>query len=214
MTQKRMLAIATWMATLTVTQAQTLPMKLWYNRPAIAFEESLPIGNGKLGALVYGGADNDSIYLNDLTLWTGKPVNPNEGKGSSKWIATIRKALFNEDYKTADSLQHYVQGHNSEYYQPLGRLNIKDANTGVATQYKRQLSLDSALVTLSYQRNGIQFTREYFASHPDKMIGVKLSASQKGAINCDISLTSLIPHLVKASANQLTNANRVRDSRK
>ena len=204
MTQKRMLAIATWMATLTVTQAQTLPMKLWYNRPAIAFEESLPIGNGKLGALVYGGADNDSIYLNDLTLWTGKPVNPNEGKGSSKWIATIRKALFNEDYKTADSLQHYVQGHNSEYYQPLGRLNIKDANTGVATQYKRQLSLDSALVTLSYQRNGIQFTREYFASHPDKMIGVKLSASQKGAINCDISLTSLIPHLVKASANQLT----------
>ena len=204
MTQKRMLAIATWMATLTITQAQTLPMKLWYNRPAIAFEESLPIGNGKLGALVYGGADNDSIYLNDLTLWTGKPVNPNEGKGSSKWIATIRKALFNEDYKTADSLQHYVQGHNSEYYQPLGRLNIKDANTGVATQYKRQLSLDSALVTLSYQRNGIQFTREYFASHPDKMIGVKLSASQKGAINCDISLTSLIPHLVKASANQLT----------
>ena len=114
MTQKRMLAIATWMATLTVTQAQTLPMKLWYNRPAIAFEESLPIGNGKLGALVYGGADNDSIYLNDLTLWTGKPVNPNEGKGSSKWIATIRKALFTGDYKTADSLPHYVQGHNSE----------------------------------------------------------------------------------------------------
>lgn len=55
------------------------PLKLWYNKPATAFEESLPIGNGKLGALIYGGANNDSIYLNDITLWTGKPVNREEG---------------------------------------------------------------------------------------------------------------------------------------
>lgn len=184
--------------------AQTQPLKLWYNRPANAFEESLPIGNGKLGALIYGGSDNDSIYLNDITLWTGKPVDPNEGKDSSKWIPEIRKALFNEDYKTADSLQHYVQGHNSEYYQPLGRLNIKDNNSGKASNYYRQLSLDSSMVNLCYTRNGVKYTREYFASHPDKMIAIKLSASQKNALNCDISLTSLIPHKVKASPNQLT----------
>lgn len=184
--------------------AQTQPLKLWYNRPANAFEESLPIGNGKLGALIYGGSDNDSIYLNDITLWTGKPVDPNEGKDSSKWIPEIRKALFNEDYKTADSLQHYVQGHNSEYYQPLGRLNIKDNNSGKASNYYRQLSLDSSMVNLCYTRNGVKYTREYFASHPDKMIAIKLSASQKNALNCDISLTSLIPHKVKVSPNQLT----------
>ena len=203
-TKKNMIVMATCLASFSLSQAQTLPLKLWYDRPAIAFEESLPIGNGKLGALIYGGADNDSIYLNDLTLWTGKPVDPNEKKGASRWIPEIRKALFNEDYKTADSLQHYVQGHNSEYYQPLGRLNIKDVNMGEATHYYRQLCLDSSVVNLSYSRNNVVYTREYFASNPDKMIAIKLGASEKGAINCDISLTSLIPHLVKASQGQLT----------
>ena len=110
-----------------------LPNKLWYNKPAYAFEESLPIGNGKLGALVYGGANNDSIQLNDITLWTGVPVDPNEGGEAYKWIPKIREALFKEDYKTADSLQHYVQGHNSEFYQPLGMISIKDCNQGKFT---------------------------------------------------------------------------------
>ena len=181
-----------------------LPNKLWYNKPAYAFEESLPLGNGKLGALVYGGANNDSIQLNDITLWTGVPVNPNEGGEAYKWIPKIREALFKEDYKTADSLQHYVQGHNSEFYQPLGMINIKDCNQGEFTDYYRELNLDNSLATVHYRRNGIQYTKEYFASHPDKMIAIKLSASQKRAINSDISLTSLIPHQVKASRGQLT----------
>ena len=181
-----------------------LPNKLWYNKPAYAFEESLPLGNGKLGALVYGGANNDSIQLNDITLWTGVPVNPNEGGEAYKWIPKIREALFKEDYKTADSLQHYVQGHNSEFYQPLGMINIKDCNQGEFTDYYRELSLDNSLATVRYRRNGIQYTKEYFASHPDKMIAIKLSASQKRAINSDISLTSLIPHQVKASRGQFT----------
>ena len=180
------------------------PLKLWYNKPATAFEESLPIGNGKLGALIYGGANNDSIYLNDITLWTGKPVNREEGGDAYKWIPKIREALFKEDYKAADSLQLHVQGHNSEYYQPLAIINIKDANKGQFSNYKRELSLDNATAALSYTRGGIQYQREYFASHPDKMIAIRLTASQKEAINCDISLTSLIPHLVKASNKQLT----------
>lgn len=186
------------------SQAASLPYKLWYNQPARAFEESLPIGNGKLGALIYGGADKDSLYLNDITLWTGTPVNPNEGGDAYKWIPKIREALFKEDYKTADSLQHYVQGHNSEYYQPLGLLQIKDANSGKASQYYRELSLDNSIAQVSYLRNGVKYTKEYFASHPDKLIAIKLGASQKNAINCEISLTSLIPHKVKAAQQQLT----------
>lgn len=186
------------------SQAASLPYKLWYNQPARAFEESLPIGNGKLGALIYGGADKDSLYLNDITLWTGTPVNPNEGGDAYKWIPKIREALFKEDYKTADSLQHYVQGHNSEYYQPLGLLQIKDANSGKASQYYRELSLDNSIAQVSYLRNGVKYTKEYFASHPDKLIAIKLGASQKNSINCEISLTSLIPHKVKASQQQLT----------
>lgn len=187
-----------------VPKSNIPPLKLWYNKPATAFEESLPIGNGKLGALIYGGANNDSIYLNDITLWTGKPVNREEGGDAYKWIPKIREALFKEDYKAADSLQLHVQGHNSEYYQPLAIINIKDANKGQFSNYKRELSLDNAMAALSYTREGIKYQREYFASHPDKMIAIRLTASQKKAINCDISLTSLIPHQVKASNKQLT----------
>lgn len=184
--------------------AQTIPLKLWYKQPAGAFEESLPIGNGKLGALIYGGVVNDSIYLNDITLWTGQPVNPEEGKEAYQWIPKIREALFKEDYKTADSLQHHVQGHNSEFYQPLGRLNILDLNSGENTNFHRELSLDSSIVSISYKRNNVEYTKEYFASHPDKMIAIKLGASKEKSINCDISLTSLIPHIAKASQNQIT----------
>ena len=208
MTKKRHI-IFTLLGMGTIAYGQSLPLKLWYNRPANAFEESLPIGNGKLGALIYGGTDNDSIYLNDITLWTGKPVNPQEGGEAYKWIPEIRKALFQEDYKKADSLQHFVQGHNSEYYQPLGLLKIRDYNQGEISNYYRQLSLDSSLVSITYTRGGVRFDKEYFASNPDKMIAIRLSASQKGAINSDISLTSLIPHQVKASTNQLTMSGHV-----
>ena len=208
MTKKKHI-IFTLLGMSTIAYGQSLPLNLWYNRPANAFEESLPIGNGKLGALIYGGADNDSIYLNDITLWTGKPVNPQEGGEAYKCIPKIRKALFQEDYKKADSLQHFVQGHNSEYYQPLGLLSIQDYNQGEISNYYRQLSLDSSLVSITYTRGGIRFNKEYFASNPDKMIAIRLSASQAGAINSDISLTSLIPHQVKASANQLTMSGHV-----
>ena len=161
-------ASSTWNCQATTVSKELQPNKLWYNKPAYAFEESLPLGNGKLGALVYGGANNDSIQLNDITLWTGVPVNPNEGGEAYKWIPKIREALFKEDYKTADSLQHYVQGHNSEFYQPLGMINIKDCNQGEFTDYYRELSLDNSLATVHYRRNGIQYTKEYFASHPDR----------------------------------------------
>ena len=131
------------------TNARQQPMRLWYNRPAAFFEESLPIGNGKIGALLYGGADTDSLYLNDITLWTGQPVDRNEDAGASQWIPKIREALFNEDYALADSLQLHVQGHNSQFYQPLGMLYIDDRNAGSVGSYYRTLSLDSAVAYAS-----------------------------------------------------------------
>ena len=106
------------------------PMVLQYDMPATYFEESLPIGNGKIGALVYGGTDDNIIYLNDITLWTGKPVDRNLDADAHKWIPEIRKALFNEDYQLADSLQLHVQGPNSQHFQPLGTLHIKDLGLG------------------------------------------------------------------------------------
>ena len=132
---RRLLTLLFLSTTLFAVQAQQqLPMRLWYNRPAQYFEESLPIGNGKLGALVYGGTDSCLIHLNDITFWTGKPVDQE-----------IRKALFEEDYAKADSLQLHVEGHNSEFYQPLATMYLVDMNKGDVTDYYRELDIDSAV---------------------------------------------------------------------
>ena len=176
------------------------PMVLQYDKPATYFEESLPIGNGKLGALVYGGTDDNIIYLNDITLWTGKPVDRNLDADAHKWIPAIREALFNEDYQLADSLQLHVQGPNSQHFQPLGTLHIKDLGLGEISNYHRSLNLDSALIKDSYIRDGKKIEREYFASNPDKLIAIRL----RGDINCRIALTAQVPHKVKAIPTQLT----------
>ena len=187
-------------AALAVSAKEQRPMRLWYDRPAQYFEESLPIGNGKLGALVYGGTDDNVIYLNDITLWTGKPVDKDLDKDAHQWIPKIREALFREDYKAADSLQLRVQGPNSQFYQPLGTLHIQDLNAGKVKNYRRTLDLDSAIVRDSYVRNGRTITREYFASHPDKLIAIRLA----GTVNVRIALTAQVPHRVKSAQGQLT----------
>ena len=193
------LLLSTLLCQMAMAQEQA-PMVLQYDKPATYFEESLPIGNGKLGALVYGGTDDNIIYLNDITLWTGKPVDCNLDADAHKWIPAIREALFNEDYKLADSLQLHVQGPNSQYYQPLGTLHIKDLGIGEITKYQRTLDIDSAIVRDSYKRNGKLITREYFASNPDKLIAIRL----RGDINCQIALTAQVPHQVKSTLGQLT----------
>ena len=180
--------------------AQQQPMVLHYDRPADFFEESLPIGNGKLGALVYGGTDDNIIYLNDITLWTGKPVDRNLDADAHQWIPKIREALFAEDYRKADSLQLRVQGPNSQFFQPLGTLHIKDLGLGAVSRYQRSLSLDSSFVSDSYLRGGRKIEREYFASYPDHVIAVRL----RGDINCRIALTAQVPHKVRPGSLQLT----------
>ena len=185
-------------------KAQQLPMLLHYDHPATYFEESLPIGNGKIGALIYGGVDDNTLYLNDITLWTGSPVDPEEDAGASKWIPEIRKALFNEDYSLADSLQLHVQGHNSQFYQPLATLHIYDHHTGEVSDYGRSLDIDSALCHDHYTRDGITVNREYFASNPDKAILMHIKANKVGGISCTLSLSSQTPHKVRSHNNQIT----------
>ena len=196
---RKYLLLATLFCQMAMAQNQA-PMVLQYDHPASFFEESLPIGNGKLGALVYGGTDDNIIYLNDITLWTGKPVDRNLDTDAHQWIPKIREALFNEDYALADSLQLHVQGPNSQFYQPLGTLHIKDLSLGEIKNYRRSLDIDSAIVRDCYQRDGKLITREYFASNPDKLIAIRL----RGDINCRIALTAQVPHQVKSNIGQLT----------
>ena len=175
-------------------------MVLHYDSPADFFEESLPIGNGKLGALIYGGVEDNVIYLNDITFWTGKPVDRNLDKDAHQWIPKIREALYAEDYAKADELQLHVQGPNSQHFQPLGTLHIRDLNQGLISGYHRQLNLDSALVRDRYMRDGSAVTREYFASNPDRLIAIRLT----GKVNIAVTITGQTPHSAKAAGNQLT----------
>ena len=185
------------------TGKQCPPMTLWYDTPAEFFEESLPIGNGRLGALVYGGVEDNLIYLNDITLWTGSPVDHSTDSDAHEWIEPIREALYAENYEEADRLQRHVQGKNSEFYQPLATIHILDEGGTDYTNYRRELDIDNALCSDSYVRGGVTFKREYLASYPDKAIAVKISANRP-AINVTLSLSSQVPHSVEAGDGRLT----------
>jgi alpha-L-fucosidase 2 len=178
-------------------------MKLWYQQPGVHFEESLPLGNGRLGALVYGNPQDDAIVMNDITLWSGQPIDRDEDKGACRWIPEIRKALFAENYALADSLQLHVQGHNSSYYQPLITLHIKDHDGSSYSSYRRELSLDSALAHVYYKKGKVNYQREYLASAPDQLFAVRLTASKKKSINAQILASSLLSHKVKTEHGQL-----------
>ncbi|MFN3488740.1 MAG: glycosyl hydrolase family 95 catalytic domain-containing protein [Emticicia sp.] len=175
---------------------------LWYKQPAQYFEESLVLGNGKLGATVFGGVESDKIYLNDATLWSGEPVNPlmNPAGGEPqayKNVPAIREALKNEDYKLADQLQRKLQGKFSESFAPLGTMFINHSPpTSEVSNYYRELDISKAISKVTYEINGVKYTREYFVSHPDQIMAVKLTSSQKGGLTFDIKFNSLLKYKV------------------
>lgn len=176
---------------------------LWYNQPAEFFEESLVLGNGKMGATIFGGANSDKIYLNDITLWSGEPVNANMNPEAYKNLPAIREALKNENYKLAEELNKKIEGKNSESYTPLGTLEINNSEKGKAVNYHRELDLSNAISKVSYEMNGIKFTREYFVSAPDQIMAIKLTSSVKGGLNFDINLKSLLKSNVEVRNNIL-----------
>ena len=119
---------------------------LHYNRPAEFFEEALVIGNGTMGAILYGGTDKDVLYLNDITLWTGEPDRKVTTPDAYKAIPEIRALLDKEDYRGADRAQRKVQGHYSENYQPLGQLSITySAEPAKISHYQRTLDISRAM---------------------------------------------------------------------
>lgn len=177
--------------------------KLWYNQPAQYFEESLVLGNGRVGASVFGGVESDKIYLNDATLWSGEPVDPNMNPEAYENIPAIREALKNEDYKLADELQRKVQGKFSESYAPLGTMFIDFKTEGKLQKYYRELDISNAVSTVIYEVDGVKYTREYFVSHPDKVFVIRLTSDKKEKLDFDIKFESLLKYKVEASDNEL-----------
>ena len=172
---------------------------LWYNKSAEFFEEALALGNGKTGATVFGGIQSDQIYLNDVTLWAGEPVDPNMNPDAYKNIPAIREALNNEDYRGAERLNRNIQGKFSESYAPLGTLHIEFEHDGAYENYYRELDISKAIAKVNYSIDGIEYTREYFISYPDKVIVIKLSCSQKEALNFSMKFDSLLKYATSAN---------------
>jgi len=176
---------------------------LWYNQPATYFEESLVLGNGRMGASVFGGVNSDKIFLNDATLWSGEPVDANMNPEAYKNLPAIREALKNEDYQLADKLNKKLQGKFSESYAPLGTLYLNFKNPGTPQKYYRQLDISKAVSRVEYEVDGVKFTREYFVSYPDKVMAIKLTSSKKGQLNFDVTFESLLKYKVAISDNTL-----------
>ena len=179
---------------------------LWYNKPAQYFEESLVLGNGKMGASVFGGINSDQIYLNDATLWAGEPVNANMLPEGYKNLPAIREALKNEDYKLADQLNRKLQGTYSNSYSPLGTLFLNFKNNGTPTKYYRELNIANATSKVVYEIDGVKYTREYFISNPDKVMVIKLTSSKKGALNMALNFKSLLKHQL-STTDKILKAN-------
>lgn len=175
--------------------AQNNRLKLWYKQPAEFFEESLVLGNGKQGATVFGGTESDKIYLNDLTLWSGEPVNANMNPEAYKNLPGVREALKKGNYQLANELIKKIQGKFSESYAPLGTLFI-DYGKSSTKKYYRELDIEQAIAKVNYESNGHGFSREYLFSNPAKIFAIHVKSEKTGGLNFTIRLTSLLKHTV------------------
>jgi len=162
---------------------------LWYDQPAKNWDEALPIGNGRLGAMIFGNVKEELIQLNEATLWTGGPVNPNPNPEAPKYLQPVRDALFKDSISKAIKLLQKMQGPNTNMYQPLGDILIKQKLNGEATNYRRDLDISNATATTRFTVNGITYTREIFSSATDQVIVIRLKASQPKALDFSVDVS-------------------------
>lgn len=177
--------------------------KLWYTSPAEYFINALPVGNGRLAAMVYGRTDNEIIHLNEESLWSGGPIDLNPNPDSPKFLEAVRAALDQEDYALADKLSRKMQGLFTQSYSPVGNLLIHQLYGGNVSNYHRELDLQTAIVTTSFDADGIHYEREVFVSYPDQVIILHLTSSQPGALSFEVSMESLLHPAITCEDGQL-----------
>ncbi|MBJ6121079.1 glycosyl hydrolase family 95 catalytic domain-containing protein [Sphingomonas mollis] len=164
--------------------------RLWFDAPATRWVDGLPVGNGRLGAMVRGEVMREVLSLNDDTLWSGYPT-PNANSEAIRALPGVREATFASDSHEADKRAMRLQGPFSQSYEPLGDLTITMHHDGSASGYRRALDLDQAEATVSYSIGSARYRREVFVSHPDQLILVRLTA-EGGTIDCDLAMGTLL----------------------
>ena len=169
--------------------------RLWYNRPAEKWTEALPIGNGRLGAMVFGGIEDERLQFNEDTLWTGKPHDYSH-PGAAEYLPVVRKLLFEGKQREAEALamkQMMSVPLRQHAYQPFGDLNLHFPNLQEPSDYRRELDLDTAVARVTYTVDGVKFTREVFSSAVDQVIVVRITADKDGSVNFTANMSSPQP---------------------
>jgi alpha-L-fucosidase 2 len=177
-------------------------LRLWYREPAEQWVDALPVGNGRLGAMIFGGVSSERIALNEDTLWSGSPRDWNN-PAAKDHLSVVRKMVIeNRDYHGADQECRKMQGPFNQAYEPLGDLLINLEHDD-ASAYQRSLDLDSAIATVKYTAGGTRFIRETFVSTPDQVIVVRISASGQRTLNCSVKLQSQLQSKVEAEGRSI-----------
>lgn len=165
-------------------------LKLWYREPAKLWTDALPVGNGRLGAMVFGGITRERLQLNEDTLWSGAPRDWNNPEAKTHLETVRRLVLQEEKYAEADKVCRKMQGPYNQSYLPLADLHVEFPDNGPVTEYRRELDLPTGIAGVYYRAGDCEFSREAFASAPDQVIALRLRATQPGRLSFDVWLES------------------------
>lgn len=166
---------------------------LWYQQPAKEWTDALPLGNGRLGAMVFGGPESERLALNEDTLWSGGPKDWNNPEAKD-WLPKVREAVFAGDYAKASELCQKMQGPFTQSYQPLGDALLGFDLPGEVSDYRRQLDISTAVAATEFKSAGVTFKREAIASAPAGVIAYRLTSDEPGEISFTAKLKSQLNH--------------------
>lgn len=178
-------------------------VQLWYKQPATHWVEALPVGNGHIGAMIFGGVEEELLQLNESTLYSGGPVKKNINPQAYGFLSQVRDALLKEeDYTKANALTKNMQGLYTESYMPLGDIMIRqNFNGAVPSFYQRELDIQTAIATTRFNINGVKYSREIFTSAPGNFMLIKLSSSEKGKLSFTVSSQSQLRYHLSVKEN-------------
>lgn len=177
--------------------------ELLYNKPARQWKEALPIGSGRLGAMMFGGVEQEVLQLNEDTLWSGKPGAGSNNPEAYALLAEVRRRLNDGLYAEADELAGRMLGPYVQSYLPLGDLTVRMEHGNYSTAYERKLELERAVASVSYKIGGVRYTRQAFASYPDRVIVLHLTADRPGMLNLTAGLSSPLRHDCRVDGREL-----------
>lgn len=179
-------------------------LKLWYKKPAEKWVEALPLGNGRLGVMVFGNPAKEQLQLNEETLWAGSP-HRNDNPAALKALPEVQKLIFEGKYKEANELTQktFFSTSHGMPYQPVGNLFLHFPGHDKYSEYNRELDINKAVAKTTYKVDNVLYTREIIASFTDDVVIVKLSASQKGRITFSASYNSPLKSQISTDKTKL-----------